>query len=404
MSLLSTQSNISFWTPVRGRPLFCASASSLPANNSAVDSLGVNVHFFTSKDGQPLTTEHLNMIQQAGFHRVRMDLLWSQVEQKPGVFDFSAYDKIIQGLLKRGIRPMIILGLGNPLYASGLTVQNPKAAVGFERYAKEVVKHYQGLGPIYELVNEPNHPLFWKPMPNVNEYMGMARELLPQLRALDSSAHFVAPSTAGAPRDYLERCFQKGLLNDVDGVTIHPYQTFYKTAPLKRPPEAFEPEMRMTRNLIDCYAPPGKHIPILLGEWGYSSIPNEVDEKTQANFLVRQSLLGMMYGSPVNIWYDWKGNVAGDYKSQEKEDNFGLVGVSSSLPPKPAYFAMQELSRVLKGKHYQKRLPSAENDYLLKFSDGKKSTLVSWTSTQSHQAIMNGQPIQLTGKPRFFEA
>jgi len=371
----------------------------------ALDSAGVNVHFFTTKEGYPLTTERdLDAIQQAGFHRVRLDLLWSQVEKKPGSFDFKAYDEVIRGLLKRGIQPMIILGLGNPLYANDVSIQDPKAALGFERYAKEAVKHYQGFGLIYELVNEPNHPLFWKPEPNAQEYMNLAKDLLPKLRVIDPTARFVAPSTAGAPRDYLERCFQQGLLNDVDAVTIHPYQTFYPDEPKVRPPETFEREMRQTRTLIDCYAPKGKHIPIILGEWGYSSIPKEVDEKTQANYLVRQFLLGAMYGSPVNIWYDWRGSSDGAYVPGDKESNFGLVRNDGPSSPKLAYFSMQELSKSLYGKRFTGRFPSQENDYLLRFTDSRgRSTLASWTSGVSHTVMLGKKPVLLTGKPGYTE-
>jgi hypothetical protein len=395
--------SLNFIRPAPYPPRPRAETNKDPAQSSdSLSGFGVNAHFFRPSDGAPLMSQRdLDFIQGAGFCRVRMDLLWSQVEKTPGVFNFQRYDAVIDNLLRRGIRPMVILGLGNPLYSSDGSIQSPSARVAFERYAREVVRHYQGQGLLYELVNEPNHPDFWKPTPDPKAYMAMTGELLPQLRTLDSSAHFVAPSTAGAPPDYLETCFRSGLLNWVDGVTIHPYQTYYKTPPYKRNPEAVAHEMQETRVLIDRYAPPGKHIPILLGEWGYSSIPTEVDEKTQARYMARQFLLGLLYGCPVNIWYDWKGNINGTYQLREKEDNFGLVNASPVVQAKPAYFAMRDLSRSLAGKQLVKRLSSQPDDYILQFSDRAQTTLALWTSQEPHSVIIEGKQFLLTGAPAY---
>lgn len=369
----------------------------------STDTLGVNVHFFRPGDGALLATDRdLDMIQQAGFRKVRMDLLWSEVEKQLGVFDFRRYDWAIQGLLKRGIQPMIILGLGNPLYAAGSTLEPAyRVQPAFERYALETVKHYRGQGLIYELINEPNHAEFWQPCPDVNAYMKLACRLLPALKGADPTAWLAAPSTAGAPPDFLEACFRQGLLQLVDGVTIHPYQAFHKTFPTNRNPETFEAEYQRTRELVDRYAPPGRHIPVLLGEWGYSSATGEVDEQTQARYLVRQALLGMMYGTPVNIWYDWKSDIDGG-DQDSKEYRFGLVNLA--LEPKPAWYAMRELSQNLAGKRFIRRLPSTPEDYLLEFGNGANTTLVAWTSGVSHWInLPSGRRLLTTGTPAYVQ-
>jgi hypothetical protein len=405
-SVMDNLMSISYFPPASRFPVSSQPSYNRPAQNRlanrplATDALGVHIHFFRPGDGALLATDRdLDMIQMAGFRKVRMDLLWGEVEKQPGIFDFRRYDWAIQGLLKRGIQPMLILGLGNPLYAKGLTLE-PKYRVqpAFERYALETVKHYRGLGLTYELVNEPNHPEFWQPKPDVNAYMNVARRLLPALKATDPTARLVAPSTAGAPLDFLAACFQQGLLNLVDGVTIHPHQNFYQTFPFNRNPETFEAEYQRTRALVDRYAPAGKHIPILLGEWGYSTATGEVDEQTQARYLARQALLGMMYGTPVNIWYDWKSDIIGSDRDT-KEDRFGIV--NTSLWPKPAWFAMQELSRNLAGKRFIQRLPSAPTDYLLEFGNGVNTTLVSWTSGLSHWVNSPYGQRLLTGSPTY---
>ncbi len=365
----------------------------------ALSAAGVHVHAFRLGDGFPLVSERdLDLIQAAGFRKVRLDLLWQEVEKRRGVYDFRKYDALIDGLMRRGIQPMVILGLGNRLYAKGLTIQPCSTREAFERYAMTAVQRYQGRGIIWELVNEPNHEAFWEPRPDVNEYMALARNLLPRLKALDPTGFFAAPSTAGAPPDFLEACFRQGLLALVDGVTIHPHQAFAgDAAPANRMPEHFEMAYRRTRHLIDRYAPRGKHVPILLGEWGYSTARGELDEQTQADYLVRQMLLGAMVGTPVNVWYNWKGDILGGNRPLEKEENFGIV--RPALQPKPAWYAMRELARNLGGLSFVRRLPSDPQDYLLLFSDGYRSVTACWTIIAPHSVAIDDGVFMLSGKP-----
>lgn len=344
------------------------------------------------------------MLKMAGFRRVRMDLLWREVEKQPGIFDFRKYDWAIQGLLRRGIRPMVILGLGNPAYSPDLTIQPPLVQAGFERYAEAAVRHFKGFNLIYELVNEPNHPEFWQPKPDVTEYMRLANRILPRLKAIDPGAFIAAPSTAGAPLPFLEACFRQGLLSLVDGVTIHPYQAFYDSPPKNRIPESVDREYQQTKALIQRYAPLGKQIPLLLGEWGYSSAIGEVSEQEQGMYMVRQALLGMMYGAPVNIWYNWKGGIQGQGPNPaDKELNFELL--HPNMVPKPAYFAMCELTRRLGDKQYVGRQPALPGDYILKFNQPNtmplQTTYACWTIQPPHRINLNGRTVLLTARPNY---
>ena len=67
------------------------------------DGFGVNIHF----TGLP---RDLKMIADAGFKFIRMDLVWSRIEQSKGVYDFkgSGYDSLTLGCEKLGIRVLYI--------------------------------------------------------------------------------------------------------------------------------------------------------------------------------------------------------------------------------------------------------------------------------------------------------
>ncbi|MHC4434307.1 MAG: hypothetical protein ACYTBS_20890 [Planctomycetota bacterium] len=60
---------------------------------------GVNIHF----RGQP---RDLDMIAQAGFKLIRMDLTWAMIERGKGIYEFESigYDSLTEGCSERGIR------------------------------------------------------------------------------------------------------------------------------------------------------------------------------------------------------------------------------------------------------------------------------------------------------------
>ncbi len=293
---------------------------------------------------------------------------------------------------------MVILGLGNPLYSRDLTIQPPHVRQAYENYAVAAVKHFQNQGILWELVNEPNHPFFWKPKPDVEEYIAMVKSLLPKLKMADPSGTWIAPSTAGVPLDFLKACFTRGadntsVLDQVDAISVHPYQAF----PTNKTPETFLAEYQQVKTLVEHHAPE-RNVPILLGEWGYSTAIGEVSETQQADYAVRQALLGFMVGTPVNIWYNWEGDIQGYSSKADKEHQFGLM--TGCRLPKPAYWALRDLYLKLNGQAFIERIKTAnESDFILRFAQGTKQTLVGWTVGMPHTVQANGETMRLGSTP-----
>lgn len=376
----------------RASAVSATASDSLTRPGDVPSQMGVHVHVKDLYGANNLiNTRDLDMMQAAGVKTVRMDALWSDIEKTPGVYDFSRYDAVVQELEKRGIKPLIILGFGNQHYP-----QEQRASMAaFERYATATAQHFSNRGVIWELTNEPNSGQFWKPGPSPTEYMTMVKSLAPKLRAADPSGQIIAGSTAGTDTDFLVKLFDQGLLNYVDAVSVHPYQAFPN-----REPEQVKAELDKLRRAVDQYAP-GRDFPIVLGEWGYSTAQGELSASTQADYLVRQSLLAQLHGSPLNIWYDWKGDIEGRTGAASKEEQFGIV--SGDLQPKPAYAAMQRMHQQLAGLHFSQRLKTdSPNDYVLLFTDGaNRSTLVSWTTDPAHRLTLGGQSLALSGTPGY---
>jgi hypothetical protein len=167
------------------------------------------------------------------------------------------------------------------------------------------------------------------------------------------------------------------VLEYLDAVSVHPYRN------PKNPPETAASDYQKLRTLIERYAPPSRkdHIPILSGEWGYSTHNHGVSLETQGAFAARQQLCNLLNGVPLSIWYDWK-NDGPD--ANENEHNFGTV--LSDLQPKPAYVAIKTLTRELSGYRIARRLAlPGDKDYMLLCTNpagGQK--LAAWTLGEPH--------------------
>jgi hypothetical protein len=213
------------------------------------------------------------------------------------------------------------------------------------------------------------------------------------IRAAEPNAIIAGPATSQAPQKFLEDFFQSGILEQLDAVSIHPYRNY------KRGPETASEDYRRVRELIEKYAPAGKkRMPILSGEWGYASHRTGVSPDVQANFLVRQQLFNLFENIPVSIWYDWKND--GEDPS-EREHNFGTV--THDLQPKPAYTALQVMTRELDGFRLRKRVETGSvNDFIMLFEKEKDHRMAVWTSVEPHEVKipLTGQADQVTAMDR----
>jgi hypothetical protein len=356
--------------------------------------VGVNIHFTRGHE------RDLDLIAAAGFKFTRMDFFWESIEKKRGEYDWSAYDELTSDLERRGIRPYYILDYSNPLYEEIQTGKNPitgkveksrgspqhpESVAAFARWAAAAAEHFRGRHVIWEIWNEPNGS-FWEPKPDVNQYITLALATCKAVHEADPQATIVGPATSGFQWDFMEPFLKSGALEFLDAVSVHPYRS------AKQPPESAVGEYQRLRGLIERYAPSEakKKMPIISGEWGYSSNTKGVSPETQAAFIARQQLSNLLRGVPISIWYDWK-NDGGD--PNENEHNFGTV--TEDLTPKPAYIAIQTLTRELSGYRISSRYDTGDtNDFVLILKNTKGETkLAAWTRGASHPITL---PLQST--------
>ncbi len=356
---------------------------------------GVNIHFTTGHE------KDLDMIAAAGFKIIRMDFAWQGTEKEKGVYNWSAYEELTANLAKRGIRALYILDYSNKLYEeqteskdpitgkitkSVAAPKHPESIEAFAKWAAAAAVHFRGSDIIWEIWNEPNIN-FWRPAPDVVQYNKLASATCKAIKKVVPEAIIIGPATSQLPVQFIESFLSSGIIEYIDAVSVHPYRRYNLS------PETAVEDYNKVNELIGKYTPAGRTgIPIISGEWGYSSSTRGVAVETQAAYIVRMQLSNLLYGIPFSIWYDWK-NDGPD--PEEHEHNFGTV--TNDLKPKPAYTAIKTMNDQLKQFTFIKRADVKRgNDYVLLFRDEKgNSKIAAWTTEVPHTIVLEEPEIKV---------
>lgn len=311
-------------------------------------------------------------MKDAGFTVLRMDLYWSDIETTKGVYnlDTQDYTNTINKLVNRGFTPYCDLLYSNRLYENdGAYIATEAGLTAFLKYVDVVTKKFAGKGIIWDIWNEPNTNFpetYWL------LYARLIKETATIVRRNDPTGYILAPAVAGLSPgsfDFLRLMFNQGILDYIDGVSVHPYRSWA--------PETVWYEYDVLRKLIKEYT--SKKIEIINGEWGYSSTKGWWDlyltDKDQGANLVRMFIIDRFNGVPVSIWYNWIDN---SNDITESEHNFGIL--KSNGTPKDAYYAMKTFTTNVPLDYTLTGRISVGNDnwYVFKYSKGNQVVYVLW--------------------------
>jgi len=325
---------------------------------------GVNIHFTRA------AADELKALGESGVRFIRMDFAWDRVERAKGEYDFSAYDGLAADMTRLGIRCLFILDYGNRLYDDNLSPHSEEGRAAFARFAGAAAKHFAGKGVLWEIWNEPNIGQFWKPKPDAEDYSALALAAIDAIRRADPNAFVMGPASSGFPWDFLEILGRRGVFEKLDAASVHPYR--------RGGPETVEADYDRLRALLGRYAN-GRNIPIVSGEWGYTTV--DVGEETQADYLVRQRLINLAFQVPLSIWYDWRDD---GVDPKEREHHFGTA--YRDFKPKPSYIAGKALAETLAGYQCLRRQPTESlQDYIMLLRNGAgHEAWAAWTTAEPH--------------------
>jgi hypothetical protein len=335
--------------------------------------LGVNIHFTQPRPGE------MKMLAEAGFKWVRMDFSWCGTEREKGKYDFGAYDGLLKELEPYGIRAIFILDYSNRLYDGGVSPHTDEGRAAMAAWAVEAVKHFAGKGVVWEMWNEPNIKQFWKPKPSAEDYAKLAVAVGKAVKGAAPDELYIGPASSTIDLKFIETCFKAGCLQYWDAVSVHPYR--------QTNPETVCEEYRKLRMMIARYAPKGKRVPVISGEWGFSAGWKSMDEETQGKYLAREFLTNLYNEVPISIWYDWHDD---GVDPKEPEHHFGTVHNAYNkdggqiYDPKAAYLAARTLTKELGGFDYRKRVATGnDEDWVLVFNNGDQVRMVAWTTAKT---------------------
>jgi len=344
------------------------------------ETFGVNVHFIDEN-----LPQNMAYLKKSGIGWIRQDLFWDMVERRAGEYDFSAFDRLVDAAQEARIRIMFILDYSNSLYDQGTSPISPEARAAFARFSATAAKRYADKEVVWEIYNEPNWS-FWKPEPNVDQYIALADEVTAAIRKAVPRALVVGPALSGPSRDFfgfsasetfLAKVLKSKAAHDWSAITIHPYRK-------KDIPETVAPILQHIRQMMRENGLNPEKTPVLEGELGYSTWLGGVDESTQAAFAVRELLWSTVEHMPLAIWYDWQDDGPNNLN---KEYRFGLLRAGNPSEEddadieKPAFVAVAQMAGLLRGYRFAKAIESNSGYQFLAFTRGSDQAFALWSET-----------------------
>lgn len=359
---------------------------------------GMATHFGSfNEDGTlrwPL--EQIPLLDLAGVRGVRDEIPWSKVEPLKGQYVFPPeYDQRMSMLEERGINHLTLLNYGNRLYdqdAEGIGAfpYTQEGRQGYANYAKALLARYPQIGEVevWNEFNGGNAPWNRGPCKNVNPapnpyaiqcYADTLKVVYDAIKSVRPDVNVTGPAGVTLPFGFLEQLFQKGALNHLDAVTVHPY--IYPAAPEGANVVSLNNQLGA---LIRRYNA-GQDKPVYFTEIGWPSHvpPRGVDEASQARFLVREHVLSLSSGIDKLFWYDFMND---GVEPDKQEQNFGLIrhfeDPRGAYTPKAGYMAYAAMTRQLTGATYQARETAPEGVQSHRFSGERGEVRVMWALTK----------------------
>ncbi len=353
----------------------------LPASTS-VTSWAVNANF----KGVLPDDSAVQSIADSGNRFVRLDLNWSRIERTAGVYNFDFYDSLM-GLLKaHGLRAVLILDYTNKLYNSGMAPSTDDSRAAFVNFAAAAVTRYQGQGVLWEIWNEPNESKFWAPGSNADDYASLALLVGQAIRTIAPDEWIVGPGLSTFDWQFLQTCFQRGVLQYFDAVSVHPYRSHDI-------PETAIADYEQLKALIEQYRPVGKGIAIIDSEWGYSLGWVNYDPDLQAKVVLRSKLIDMLEGARLSVTYAWQD------AGSDSTNNYDVFGLHDyGMVERESGQVLRQFAGRLKGYKLVTRLDlGSPDDFCLLFAAGSTTELVAWTTNATHDVSLPASAGSFTG-------
>jgi hypothetical protein len=289
---------------------------------------------------------------------LRVPIYWPQVEPRPGELDFSGLDATISAAAESGVRVLPFV-YGTPSWLAADPARPPLgvgALSNWTRFLRILVRRYGPEGELWtggrapmpirqwQIWNEPNFLLFWRPRPSPSGYADLLRISARTIREADPGARIIAAGLAPVeggmlPWTFLRKLYEvPGARRAIDTVALHPYSSTLG---------GMTYQIRKARQVMVAAGDGGK--PLLISELGVASsslLPTGFNRglKGQASFLRQAYRLLLRSRDRWHIagvdWYAWQDLPASDPHCVFCE----FAGLFDSTgAPKPSWRALRQV-------------------------------------------------------------
>ncbi|PDW03994.1 cellulase family glycosylhydrolase [Candidatus Viridilinea mediisalina] len=330
---------------------------------------GLNSHLATRYTDPTTMDIPAQLVTELGITWVREDFHWHRVQPRRDIWDWTYTDAAMRALLSRNVRVLGVLGpsVGWAVPHSG----DPHNDVSyyapdhdaFVHYARGVVTRYHRHVKHWEIWNEPDHPYFWRPHPDVAAYTRLLISTAAAIREIDPTATILIGGINPYDTSFLRGVAAHGGWNSFDILAIHPYVNPY--SPEHGNLAAATDGVRAVMNRYG-------QKPIWATEVGWASGASDrdsiglADDESQANYLVRGNLMLWESGIEKIFWYTFK---------DDPDNPYGLVRFGEGRDDfrrelfKPAFYALRTLNQQMAGVRYVERRDLFNQHVLVDFTD-----------------------------------
>ena len=299
---------------------------------------------------------------------IRDEVNWRTVESVKGQLSLPSPASWIEPAAESGMKCLVVLSFGNPVYDFGRPSQADLDAGGawdcimpvrdgsaettaddeyfdaYIRYVDFVSKAFAGKVEAYEIWNEPDIKYFNSHDATGADYAELLKAAYQTIKQNDPDVTVLGGSIAYR-LDFIDEMMQAGAGEYMDGLSVHYY--LFKNAPEKRARQRLDEY----RDVLVKYG--YDKMPVWLTETGWAI--SNVDEQTQAEFIVRNAIFYdeflLDYGIDGQYFtYELQdSSITSDVLGgQDYENSLGLY--KSDLTPKVSAGAVKTFNSLTEGK------------------------------------------------------
>jgi hypothetical protein len=299
-----------------------SSFGSVSYSNATSNPFGVQVWWYSNLAYQ------MEKVAELGVGWIRIDAWWPGLEPEQGQYNFDMMDTMVNLARSYGIKPLLTAE-NVPDWANGGKGEKapPTDMTYYKDFVKTLVNRYSL--DIIELSNEPQYGFSGTDQ----QYVDFIHAGYDGAKEADHNCIVIAGYAGGEIMQIyndpynLDSLVNKGFLNYIDGLVIHPYT--WSTLPEDKIPGEID-------YLKDYLAPKGKgDLPLYATEFGYSLKLHSEEE--QADWTIWAAQILKDKGCKVNIYYCFWGSNPDEARDMV-EPGYPDPDLSN---PRPVYYAYQ---------------------------------------------------------------